>query len=295
MASDLTPWRHGRLDGKSGQPRILFGRTYEDPAIELAAFPPGKVMCIASAGCTPHALADRFDVVAVDINPVQLEYAKQRLEGAPAQLGTAELVMGALRTLLPLVGMKKRALEGFLALQDPAEQREHWRRLCGWRFRKGLDLLFSLLALRTIYSKDILSPLPERFGRVLLSRMERGFSIHENRENPYAHALLLGTPAPTLGPTARPIDCVASDAASYLEQCSEGTLSGVSLSNILDGAPPTYRARIAKAVRRATTPDAQVVWRSFSEPLTEEQARTAARDRSLLWGTVEVTRARDFV
>jgi S-adenosylmethionine:diacylglycerol 3-amino-3-carboxypropyl transferase len=79
-----TAWEAGRLDAGRGPPRVLFGRMYEDPAIERAAFAPGgRVFCIASAGCTAMHLSPRHDVVAVDINPVQLAYAKSRIEGAP--------------------------------------------------------------------------------------------------------------------------------------------------------------------------------------------------------------------
>jgi hypothetical protein len=42
--------------GRSSQ--LLFGAMYEDPAIELEAFPPqSRVFSIASAGCTARALA----------------------------------------------------------------------------------------------------------------------------------------------------------------------------------------------------------------------------------------------
>ena len=64
------PWLRG-----SG-PRVLFGRMYEDPEIELAAFAPGsRVLAIASAGDTAAALAQAgHQVTAIDINPAQLEY-----------------------------------------------------------------------------------------------------------------------------------------------------------------------------------------------------------------------------
>ena len=77
-----TPWEAGRFDAKGGPKRILFGRMYEDAAIEQAAFRAGgRVFCIASAGCTAMASAPRHRVTAVDINPVQLAYAEQRAAG----------------------------------------------------------------------------------------------------------------------------------------------------------------------------------------------------------------------
>ncbi len=80
-ASD-TPWAGGRFDQRRGPRRVLFGQMYEDPEVELRAFPEGApVFCIASAGDTALALAARHPVTAVDINPVQLDYARQRLAG----------------------------------------------------------------------------------------------------------------------------------------------------------------------------------------------------------------------
>jgi len=41
-------------------------------------------------------------------------------------------------------------------------------------------------------------------------------------------------------------------------------------------------------VRRAATGDAVVVWRSFAEPSPSLTTNQADRDRSLLWGVVDV-------
>src|SRR5687768_12321771 len=75
---DATAWRRGRIDRRAGPPELLFGRMYEDSAVELGAFEPGgRVFCIASAGCTAFDLAGRGDdVTAVDINPAQVEYVR---------------------------------------------------------------------------------------------------------------------------------------------------------------------------------------------------------------------------
>src|SRR5919197_3079450 len=68
---------------------LLFGRMYEDPAIELAAFPPGgRIFTIASAGCTAFALACRGEsVTAVDLNAAQIAYVRARLAGSPPRRG----------------------------------------------------------------------------------------------------------------------------------------------------------------------------------------------------------------
>jgi S-adenosylmethionine:diacylglycerol 3-amino-3-carboxypropyl transferase len=286
-----TPWEKGRFDQKGGPKKILFGRMYEDPAIEEAAFRAGgRVFCIASAGCTALRLAERHEVVAIDINPVQLEYARQRIAGAPLRDGTAERVMSALRTLLPLAGWSRRKLDAFLGLDVPAQQMAHWREhLDTRRFRFGFDAALSVTGLRAIYASPFLRLLPPHFGRVLRGRMERCFSLHANRTNPYARALFLGdlsSDAP--GPRARDIELVLGDAAGYLEQCAPGSFDGFTLSNILDGVDEAYGARLLAAVKRAATPDALLVLRSFGEPRAPIPDNQAAKDRSMLWGVVDV-------
>jgi S-adenosylmethionine:diacylglycerol 3-amino-3-carboxypropyl transferase len=286
-----TAWEAGRLDAGRGPPRVLFGRMYEDPAVERAAFPPdGRVFCIASAGCTAMCLSPYHEVVAVDINPVQLAYAKSRIEGAPMVRGTAEQVMRIGRALLPLAGWSRSTLAAFLDLDDPTAQHTFWKaHLDTRRFRVGLDTLLSVTALRSAYAPDLLASLPRHFGSVMRTRMERCFRIHPNRRNPYAHALLAGElmaePAP---PEARRIELVQADAATYLEQAPPHSFRGFTLSNILDGAGVAYRARLFRAIRRAAAPDAVVVLRSFSEPAREIESNLAARDSSILWGIVDV-------
>lgn len=286
-----TAWEAGRLDAGRGPPRVLFGRMYEDPAIERAAFHPGgRVFCIASAGCTAMHLSPYHDIVAVDINPVQLSYAKNRIEGAPMVRGTAEQVMRIGRALLPLAGWRRSTLAAFLDLDDPAAQQTFWKaHLDTQRFRAGLDTLLSVTALRSAYAPDLLASLPRHFGSVMRARMERCFRIHPNRRNPYAHALLAGELiAEAVPPEARRIELIQSDAATYLEHVPPRSFRGFTLSNILDGASAAYRARLFRAVQRAAAPDAVVVLRSFREPARELESNVAARDSSFLWGIVDV-------
>jgi S-adenosylmethionine:diacylglycerol 3-amino-3-carboxypropyl transferase len=288
--SASTPWEAGRFDKRSGPRKVLFGQMYEDVGIELAAFNPGaRVFCIASAGDMAMALSIAHEVTAIDINPVQLDYARARLDGAPAITGTAERVVGLGRGAMALFGWRRTVLERFLDLDDPAAQRAYWRAyLDTLGFRLATDTLLSISGLKAVYASPFLAILPAHFGRVMRERLVRCFSTYPNRGNPYARALLLGeTPAAPAFDVGR-IRLVAGDAAAFLEQCAPASFDAFTLSNILDGAPAGYRQRLFAAVRRAAAPGAQVVLRSFAEPTHRTPYDAALRDRSVLWGVVDV-------
>jgi len=287
--STATPWESGRFDTRAGPRKVLFGQMYEDVAIERAAFAPGaRVFCIASAGDSAMALSAAHDVTAIDINPVQLDYARARLAGAPAVTGTAERVVGLGRGAMALFGWRRSVLERFLALDDPAAQRDYWRIHLDTRgFRLATDTLLSVTGLKAVYASPFLAILPAHFGRVMRARLAHCFATFPNRDNRYAHALLLGA-TPASGPfDARRITLVAGDAAGYLERCPPASYDAFTLSNILDGAPAGYRQRLFAAVRRAAAPGATVVLRSFAEPTHATPYDVAARDRSVLWGVVD--------
>jgi len=288
--ADDTVWSRGRFDARRGPGALLFGRMYEDASIELDEFPPGgRVFCIASAGCTALALAPQHEVVAVDINAVQLAYAARRVAGERSERGAAERFLGLARNLAPLVGWRRSRLRTFLDLQDPGEQSTYWRRyLDTARFRTAFDGLLSLAALRRVYAAPFLDFLPPHFGSVMRRRMERCFALHANRSNPYARALLLGElPNDAPPPQATNIRLVHADAAAFLEQQPAASFGGFALSNILDGAAPQYRSRLIAAVRHAAARDARVVLRSFREARADLAGNRAADDRAMLWGVVE--------
>jgi hypothetical protein len=291
-----TPWQSGRLSSSTGPHRLLFGNMYEDAEIERFAFRgAGRVFCIASAGATALRLADEHEVIACDINPVQLAYAERRARGAPAETGDAERAMNLARAFMPLVGWRTGVLRAFLALSDVTEQMAFWREhLDTRRFRAGFDLLMSPMILRAVYSPRFLSVLPKRFGAVLRKRLERGFAQHQNAKNPYVRPLLLGECSNEPRPRSPNVRFVLGDAASCLESGPGRFFDGFALSNILDAVEPGYRLRLSEAVRHAASKEAVVVFRSFGEPPLELTTNHAERDRSMLWGVVDIRRAHTF-
>jgi len=292
-----TPWSAGRLGSRRGQSRLLFGQMHEDAEIECAAFRGGgRVFCIASAGDTALRLAEEHEVVACDINPAQLAYAESRANGGARRTGDAERAMDFVRVFMPLVGWERSIVEEFLVLKDVRQQIEFWReRLDTRRFRAGFDAMLSRPVLRMMYTPQLLNFLPGEFGAVMRARWERGFALHPNAMNPYARLLLLGESGDDPARTAvKKVEFVLSDAATYLEGCAARSFDGIALSNILDGATAVYRLRLEAAVRRAASDEAVVVLRSFAEPASEAAAQGAARERSMLWGSLDVRPAREF-
>jgi S-adenosylmethionine:diacylglycerol 3-amino-3-carboxypropyl transferase len=291
-------WERGRFDAHTGPGKILFGRMYEDASIELGAFRPGgRVLCIASGGCTAIALAPRHEVVAIDINPVQLAYAERRFAGNRGARGAAERFMAFGRSFAPLVGWWPSRLREFLELEDPTAQTAYWRRyLDTGRFRAALDGFLSLTALRAVYAAPFLEFLPQALGAVMRARMARCFARHSNRANPYARALLFGelsdSPPP---PEAKDIRLVHADAAGFLELQPAGSFDGFALSNILDGANAAYQRRLFAAVTQAAAPGAMVVLRSFREAPPALATNRAADDRAMLWGIVDVRAAAQLI
>ncbi len=286
-----TPWQAGRLDNSTGPKEILFGRMYEDCEVEAAAFSDRRrIFCIASAGCTALRLAAEHEVTAVDINPVQLDYAKARAAGGRMRRGAAERFMAIGRPLLRLAGWSASRLNEFLSLEDPYLQQLYWKSsLDSRRLRWGMDAVLNPRLLSVFFAAQYLGVLPERFGAVMRARMERCWGRHANRTNAYARALLLGElEKTTVAQPGAPVRWVCADAAAFLESSSAGSFDGFSISNILDGAPPAYARRLTAAIHRAAAPGAVLIRRSFREPDGPSATNLAARDRSFLWGVVEV-------
>jgi S-adenosylmethionine:diacylglycerol 3-amino-3-carboxypropyl transferase len=289
-----TLWEASSFRGRT--PRLRFGAMYEDPAIELEAFPQqSRVCCIASAGCTALALsAAGHDVTAVDINPRRLQYAQARAGGASLREGAADRMLRQGRALLPLFGWSEKRRREFLLLRNPVEQVYFWRQtLDSLRWRWAVDALLSKLVLGLIYANPFLASLPRTFGAHIRARLQRGWANHSNASNPYAWRLLLGeSPGPT-DSSVRALRFVCADAATYLESSTAASFDAFSLSNITDGASPSYVQRLHLAVKHAAAPGAVLVTRSLAEPASAESNR-AARDQSLLWGSVQVQQTGDL-
>jgi SAM-dependent methyltransferase len=270
----------------------MFGRMYEDHGVELAAFPPvGRVLAIASAGDTAAALAHAgYRVTAVDINPVQLDYARDRLAGAPTVTGTAErlLAIGRAAAALMLPAWRPAELTRFLRMTEPSAQSRWWRceldRLPLRVLTSAALLPAGPLAAAVLRSglRDVIAP---RFGATLRARIAAGVARYPNATNPWAWRLLLGRECPGVaGPVpVAGIEWIHADVAEHLRQVPAGWYDAATLSNVLDGPPPTYADRLREALRHAVRPGGPVILRTFRtrSPL----AGRPLADRSLLWGT----------
>lgn len=284
-----TPWRTGPF--RVHQQRLAFGQTYEDPEIELRAFRPhSRVFAIAGAGQTARVLAAAGHyVTAVDISARQIAYAESRVAGEAVGIGTVESILAAARQFAALAGWSRYKVAEFLNLTDCERQVEYWdRRLSTRRWRAAVDALLSRPMLSLCYAGPFAQSVPRDFGKKIQGRLRRCWAKHSNRSNPYAAALLLGTPLPDPGLPASPIKFVCADAASFLENSPTSAFDAFALSNIGDGASLEYMNRLRRAVERAAAPGAVMVWRSFAEPEFDSAANCAELDRSMLWGVVGV-------
>jgi hypothetical protein len=122
--------------------------------------------------------------------------------------------------------------------------------------------------------------------RSLRRRIADGVARYPNATNPWARRLLLGRECPgAAGLMPAPgVTWVHADVADHLNSVPAAWYDAVSLSNVLDGPPSAYVARLRDALRHAVRPGGPVVLRTFGDrsPLP---GRPLA-DRSLLWGAV---------
>lgn len=189
-----TPWKGGRFDGRPRPPRLLFGHTFEDPAIEDELFPPGgRVLCIAAAGDTARWLAaGGRTVIAVDINPAQVAEVRRRLAGARPRRGTADRLLSFGRLVLWSLGWGRRARRRCLDAGDAAERTVAWRQLTPRSVRAVVRLALHPRVLRLAFGADFASFVPRRFGDVVLDRIGDRLALGPDVGTPWLSLLLRG-------------------------------------------------------------------------------------------------------
>jgi S-adenosylmethionine:diacylglycerol 3-amino-3-carboxypropyl transferase len=197
--------------------------------------------------------------------------------------------------MFPLFGWTRNVVRDFLTLNDTEEQTEYWdRRLDTRQWRAALNLLLAPRLLSLFYAAPLLAALPANFSVVIRQRLRRGWATHPNRNNPHAWRLFAGEERFTPIQLSEPIAFECADAAAFLESSSPASFDAFSLSNISDGASPAYSERLRTAVHRAAAPKAVSIIRSFANPAVAAHGNHAARDRSLLWGSVDIRAAREI-
>ncbi len=272
--------------------RLVFGQMFEDHAVDVAALPVGRVLCVASAGDTAFALAARgSEVTAVDVSAAQLGYVAQRLAGGPVCAGSADRLLHVGRQVLRHTGWRHADLASFCDLDDPTAQTAVWRHQLDTRgFRAVLGSVLSPASVWSAGFSAFTGGLPDRFDRLMRERLAAGIATHPNRTNPFLRRLLTGEPVPVPVPDAHAVRLLQADLLTHLEQVTAASYDGFSLSNVLDGAGPAYADRLHAAVRRAATPGAVAVYRSFAPARVVAHARAARGDQSMLWGSLVVDR-----
>lgn len=291
------PWRSAgrRGDGE----RILFGVSYEDERIELDAFADARRVCVvATSGEVVAACAAAgLEVVAVDFNPAQLAYARERVAGGPTRRGSAQLVMDTLRQGLTAVApaWRPRHLISHLLHDDGPAARQYWDEALDSRaFRAVVKAsLQPGLRLGVLARPELFGFLPPRFHRVIRERIADGLERHGMAGNRFAWRLLAGRELP--GWHLPEVDQEAitwqlADVADHLESVPEGSYDGVSLSNVVDGVPRHFGRRLLTAARRAVRRGGPIVWRTFSDPGLPGPGR-AAEESAMVWGQVQVEAA----
>src|SRR5215469_3656535 len=201
---------------------LMFGWTHEDTAIELSAFAGReRVFCIAGGGCAALQLAAaRHKVTAVDVNPAQIAYLRERASGLPPRAGHIERLMARMRKGFAAIGWTPNRLRTFLLFDDAAAQTDYWSRVLDTGlWRASLRTLLSRWVLRLAYAGPLVHALPRDFSVILRRRLARSWTAHPNRGNPYAWRMLTGAAAFDSAPGPQTIRLVCFDAAAFLEAC----------------------------------------------------------------------------
>ncbi len=325
VADPKTPWTTGRLGRFGVGQRLLFGATYEDPTIEIAAFAGCKrVICIAGAGDLARSLAEAgFSITALDINQKQIDYAKERSNGGAFRRGSAERIMALGRMLLRGAGWSPRRMIALANSATTQEQVAAWNCLTSGFSGLVLRLLLSPARLAAAFRPEFVSLVGAGFAARLVETLNRALGNVPNVSNPFAQLLFLGEPAPLTKPKLtenenenknenNPV-FLCADILSYLAAVPPESFDAAAMSNIGDGAPESFRVELDTLLRRALKPGAPVTVRTMGNvaslsptvqlgtlaptlttPLSPDRAsrakKLAATDKSLIWSGLEVQR-----
>jgi hypothetical protein len=312
-----TPWVTGRLGRFGRGQRLLFGATYEDPAIEIAAFDGcNSVVCIAGAGDLARALAEAgFSVTALDINQKQIDYAKARSNGAPFRRGSAERIMALGRMLLRPAGWSSSRMATLANSTSTNAQVAVWNSLTSGFSGFVLRVLLSPAKLAAAFRPEFVSLVGAGFAPRLVLTLRAALENVPNCENPFASLLFLGEPLKlsTRQQSERNNNpnFLCADILAHLSSVPSGSFDAAAMSNIGDGAPESFRVELDRALRHALKPGAPITVRTMGNvaslssntllgtlastktgPLSTTRSASAkelaATDRSLIWSGLEV-------
>lgn len=323
-----TPWITGRLGRFGTGQRLLFGATYEDPEIEIAAFVGCKtVVCIAGAGDLARSLAEAgFVVTALDINQKQIDYAKERSNGGEFRRGSAERIMALGRMLLRPAGWSQNRMGTLAKSATTQTQVAAWNSLTTGFSGFVLRVLLSPARLAAVFRPEFVSLVGAGFASRLVETLRVSLGNVPNINNPFAQLFFLGEPAP--GTKGKQVsdgnnpNFVCADILSFLSSLPPQSFDAAAMSNIGDGAPESFRVALDRALQRALKPGAPITVRTMgnvaglsekiqlgtlasaptaasassaslasSNPDRSRRAtQLAATDRSLIWSGLEVQR-----
>jgi S-adenosylmethionine:diacylglycerol 3-amino-3-carboxypropyl transferase len=316
-AENKTPWVTGRLGRFGTGQRLLFGATYEDPAIEIGAFADCKtVICIAGAGDLARSLAEAgFVVTALDINQKQIDYALARSNGGAFRRGSAERIMALGRLLLRPAGWSSKRMATLANSATTEEQLALWNTLTTGFSGFVLRVLLSPAKLAAAFRPEFVSLVGQGFASRLVSTLRSSLANVPNTANPFASLLFQGIPAHAAQPKQTGKDnnpqFLCANILTYLSAVPPGSFDAAAMSNIGDGAPESFREELDRALRRALKPGAPVTVRTMGnisslsstmqlgtlacEPMrgadlarSRQAMELAATDRSLIWAGLEI-------
>ena len=265
-------------------PRIKFAVVREDPYVEHAPrlrTKAGRVLVVASGGCTALTLAHRLPdlaVTAFDFSAAQLAHVEDKrvavargdlhalsvgddAPGALNQRGEFESLFRTLRRFLEEMVTPREALARYFDAGTSLPQRRAL--VDAWRASRDWPVAFSLLLPRRA-ARGHVRPGRQRARRARVvpgyfqRAFERGLVRDDGAANPFLAHVLLGAYLPGRAP-----DYVGAGRLLPLETvhavCSRcptwaATISSVSLSNVFDWSDDALVARWGQSLRALADP-----------------------------------------